>query len=173
MACVSKRRDRWIVDFTDLNGKHRWITMPDGSTKKKAIDKLREIEDQIARRVYLPEQSIPKFSKVAEQWIKYKRANLRESTYSVYKGHIKNHFGELDSLKVNRITTAKIEEFITNRQTQGMNILTLRKILVTLGQILAYAVRHRYIDYNPLRDAERPRGKGNTEEKKIKILTPP
>jgi integrase len=89
MACVSKRRDRWIVDFTDLNGKHRWITMPDGSTKKKAIDKLREIEDQIARRVYLPEQSIPKFSKVAEQWIKYKRANLRESTYSVYKGHTK------------------------------------------------------------------------------------
>jgi integrase len=53
-----------------------------------------------------------------------------------------------------------------------MHILTLRKILVTLGQILAYAVRHRYIDYNPLRDAERPRGKGNTEEKKIKILTP-
>jgi hypothetical protein len=37
--------------------------MPDGSTKKKAIDKLREIEDQIARRVYLPEQSIPKFSR--------------------------------------------------------------------------------------------------------------
>ena len=29
-----------------------------------------------------------------------------------------------------------------------------------------------YIDYNPLRDAKRPRGKGNTEEKKIKILTP-
>lgn len=57
--------------------------MPEGSAKKKATDKLREIEDQIARRVYLPEQAIPKFSKVAEQWIKYKRANLRESTYSV------------------------------------------------------------------------------------------
>jgi site-specific recombinase XerC len=65
-------------------------------------------------------------------------------------------------LKVNRITTAKIEEFIANRQCEGMNIATLRKILVTLGQILAYAVRHRYIDYNPLPDAERPRGKGNT-----------
>jgi hypothetical protein len=34
----------------------RWITMPDGSTKKKGNHKLREIEDQIARRVYLPEQ---------------------------------------------------------------------------------------------------------------------
>jgi integrase len=172
MACVSKRRGRWVVDFIDLNGKRRWITMPEGSTKKKATTKLREIEDQIARRVYLPERSIPKFSKVAEQWIKYKRTNLRESTYSVYKGHTKNHFSELDSLKVNRITTAKIEEFIACRQKEGMHILTLRKILVTLGQILAYAVRHRYIDYNPLRDAERPRGKGTKQEKQIKILTP-
>jgi hypothetical protein len=55
---------------------------------------------------------------------------------------------------------------------KGMNILTLRKILVTLGQILAYAVRHRYIDYNPLRDAERPQRQGEIPEKKIKILTP-
>lgn len=129
-------------------------------------------EDQIARRVYLPEKSIPKFSKVAEQWIKYKRANLRESTYEVYKGHTLNHFAEFDPLKINRITTAKVEDFIADRQARGMNILTLRKILVSLGQIFAYAVRHRYIDYNPLRDAERPRGKGGTEKKKIKILNP-
>jgi integrase len=50
MACVSKRRGRWVVDFIDLNGKRRWITMPEGSTKKKATTKLREIEDQIARQ---------------------------------------------------------------------------------------------------------------------------
>jgi hypothetical protein len=86
--------------------------------RKKQLTKLREIEDQIARRVYTLKVH-PKFSKVAEQWIKYKRANLRESTYSVYKGHTKNHFGELDSLKVNRITTAKIEEFIANRQKKA------------------------------------------------------
>ena len=34
----------------------------------------------------------------------------------------------------------------------------LRKILVTLGQIMRYAVRHRYISHNPFTDAERPRG---------------
>ena len=53
-----------------------------------------------------------------------------------------------------------------------MHILTQRKILVILNQILAYAVRHRNIDYNPLRDAERPRGKGTNQEKKIKMLSP-
>ncbi len=41
-----------------------------------------------------------------------------------------------------------------------MNITTLRKIIVTFNQIMNYAVRHRYIDHNPVRDAERPRGQG-------------
>ncbi len=53
-----------------------------------------------------------------------------------------------------------------------MNILTLKKILVTLGQIMAYAVRHRYIDHNPVRDAERPIGQGGTKKQKIRVLTP-
>ena len=37
---------------------------------------------------------------------------------------------------------------------------------------MAYAVRHGYIDYNPDRDAERPRGNGETKEDKIRVLTP-
>jgi len=75
-------------------------------------------------------------------------------------------------LKINRITTVKIEKFITDRQNQGMNIQTIKKILVTLGQIMAYAVRHKYISYNPVRDAERPKGQGNTKKQKIRVLTP-
>ena len=65
-----------------------------------------------------------------------------------------------------------IEQFIQKRRDEGMKLGTLRKILVTLGQIMAYAVRHRYIDYNPVRDAERPRGQGNEKEDKIRILKP-
>jgi integrase len=59
-----------------------------------------------------------------------------------------------------------------------MNIGTLRKILVTLGQILSFAVRRRYLDYNPLRDAERPRKQehcreeGNPGKDPIRFLNP-
>ncbi len=37
---------------------------------------------------------------------------------------------------------------------------------------MAYAVRHKYIDYNPVRDAERPKGQGKTKKQKIRVLTP-
>jgi integrase len=38
-----------------------------------------------------------------------------------------------------------------------MNIGTLRKILVTFGQILCHAVRNKYLENNPVREAERPK----------------
>jgi len=113
---------------------------------------------------------MPFFSVIAKDWIEYKKPNLRVSTWEVYKAHTKNHFHDLDDLKINQITTATVEKFITKRQEQGMHILTLRKVLVSLGQVLNYAVRHKYIDHNPLSNAERPRGQ--MSEKKIKILTP-
>ncbi|MCF8070272.1 MAG: site-specific integrase [Desulfobacterales bacterium] len=172
MACVTKRRGRYILDFYDNQGERRWITMPEEATKAQAKDKLREIENELAKGVYLPDKRIPTFKKVAKAWVEYKKPNLRESTWSVYKGHTKNHFKELDPLRINRINTARIEKFITDCQNKGMHILTIRKVLASLNQIFSYAVRHRYIDYNPVRDAERPRGQGGEEEKVITVLTP-
>ena len=172
MACITKRRDRWVIDFYDQYGKRRWKTLPEGTTKKKARDELRAVEDQVAKRTYLPGKKIPLFSGVAQDWLEYKKPNLRETSWEVCQGHIRNHFDDLKDLKVNRITTATVEKFITTRQNEGMNINTLRKILVNLGQILSYAVRHRYIDYNPLKEAERPRSQGNEGNVEITILNP-
>ena len=55
-----------------------------------------------------------------------------------------------------------------------MNIGTMRKILITLGQVLINAVKHRYPDFNPLRKAERPREQASKREEgdKVAILPP-
>jgi len=161
MAQVAKRRGRYVLDFFDNEGKRKWITLPEGTLKKDAERKLREILDQIDRGNYITKKTILTFKTVARSLLKAKEMNIRSSTWSVYDGHVRNHFNDLEKLKINLITTARIERYIGDRQKQGMHILTLRKILVTLNQIMAYAVRHKYIDHNPVRDAERPRGNGD------------
>ncbi len=173
MACITKRRSRWVIDFYDQYGERRWKTMPEGTTKAQAREELRAIEDMVDEGVYLPKSKTPLFCKVARDWIEYKRPKLRESTWEVYEGHVRNHFQDLDGLKINRINIATIEQFITTRQMKGMNLGTLRKVLVTLGQILSYAVRHKYLGHNPLKEAERPRGQGEeNQDEHIRILTP-
>lgn len=87
-----------------------------------------------------------------------------------YKGHTENHYSDFTHLKMNRITIAMIEKWITERRNQGMPIATLRKLLVTLGQVFRYAARHKYILYNPFTDAERP--KGRKKKSGIRVLTP-
>jgi integrase len=172
MACITKRRGRYVIDFYDNQGKRKRQTLKKGTTKKKAMEKLREIEDQLAKGVYIPDSKVPLFSKVAEDWLEHKKPNLRGSTWACYEGHTRNHFNDLDNLKINRISIARIEKWIADRQKEGMHILTLRKILVTLGQIMAYALRHRYINFNPLSDAERPKDQGQVKEQGIRILSP-
>ena len=172
MACISKRRSRWVFDFYDTRGKRRWITMPKGTTKKKAHDKLREVEDQLKRGIYIPDRRIPTFKEVAEGWVEYKKPNIRASSLKMYEGHLKHHFSSIDSLKVNRINTVTVEKFISGKQDAGMNITTLRKLIVTFNQVMNYAVRHGYIAFNPVRDAERPRDQGKTKKLFIRVLSP-
>jgi hypothetical protein len=79
--------------------------------------------------MFLPSAKVLLFSEVAREWIEHKKLKLRETTWEVYEGHIRNHFQDLDHLKINRVTIATVEKFITDRQAQGMNIGTLRKVL--------------------------------------------
>jgi integrase len=171
MACITERKGRQVIDFYDQHGKRRLKTLKKGITKQDAKNELRAIEESLEKGVYLPRNMVPKFSTVAQEWLEYKKPNLRVTSWENCAGHIKNHFRDLEDLKINCIRINSIERFIRSKQDQGMNINTLRKILVTLGQILSYSVRHRYIDSNPLKEAERPKDT-REEEREMKILNP-
>jgi integrase len=173
MACITKRRGRYVIDCYDQNGKRYRKTMKAGTTKETAKKELREIEGKIERRTFTHEKKTQTFKEVAKLWIEYKETRCRETSWEMYQGHLNNHFAEMDERKIDRITTATVESFITARQSKGMALASLRKILVTLNQVMKYAVRHRLIDYNPVRDAERPKATGKVDEsREMSILTP-
>lgn len=172
MACIAKRRGRYVIDFYDNQGKRRWKTLPKGTTKKKAKESIRDIEDQLRKGIYMPDRKVPLFSEVAQDWLEHKKANVRKSTWDMNEGHLRKHFEGINDIKVNRITPAKVEGFIADKQQDGMNLTTLRKIIVTFNQVMKYAVRPRYIDHNPVRDAERPKGQGGEEKEEIEVLSP-
>lgn len=60
----------------------------------------------------------------------------------------------------------------TKKRTEGVNIWTLHKIIVAFNQIMNCAVRHRYVDHNPVRNTERPKIQGNVDDHKIRFLSP-
>jgi integrase len=170
MAKVCKRRGRYVLDFYDHLGNRKRKTMPAGTKKAEAEETLRTIQDRLAKGYYRPEREIPRFYELATTWLSFKKPNVRQSTWAAYDGYVRNHFDEINPLKVNRITVAVVERFISKKIGKRISITTLKKILITFGQIMQYAVRHRYIDHNPVRDAERPRGQGQAKEAAMHIM---
>jgi len=81
MACITKKRGKLVIDFYDQHGRRRLKTLPDGTRKKDAQKMLHETLKQVERGTYLPDKKIPTFREVAEQWLAYKKMNIREHTY--------------------------------------------------------------------------------------------
>jgi len=171
---------RYMLDFYDHEGKRQRETLPDGTTLKAANLRLKEIQETIGRGQYIPENKQPPFHQVAAQWLEYKKGKVRSTTWEVYEGHTRNHFDDFRRIKINRVSIAKVESWIAKRQKQGMPLSTIRKILVTMGQIFKYAIRHSYISFNPLAAAERPKAVEEIDadndsddlQSKIKVLQP-
>jgi len=175
MACIRERRNRLVIDFYDQHGKRRWKTLKEGTTKRDAKKALRDIEDAIEKGSYIAPIEVPGFSKVADTWLKIKKPNIRHSTHIQYKGHVENHLKPYFGVtQINRINNYdSVERYIQHCQDKGMTTAMLKKSLVTLGAIFAYACKKRYVAYNPVRDIEKPRGQSTQEEAKdITILTP-
>ncbi len=159
---------RYVLDYYDQFGKRHYKALPKGTTRKEADAAEREILALIAKGVYIPSKKIPTFGKVCQDWLEYRKPKLRASSFTGYNSYIRNHFGVFADVKISAITTAMVESFITEKQTQGIPIKTLRYIIGLLNQVLNYAVRHGYIGSNPLSAAERPRG---TSKHEGKVLT--
>jgi integrase len=109
--------------------------------------------------------------------------------------HLKPFFGET---RINRITFDSVEQLIIHlsdkektkpkrkKEIPGekekahqpekkapIALDTQRKILITLGSIMTYATRKRYIDYNPVRDVEKPKGQSEHDgDGDLNILNP-
>jgi integrase len=172
MAKVAKRRGRYVLDYYDQHGERHRETLPAGTLKKQADERLREIVELVSRRTYIPNNKIPLFSEVVEDWLEFKKPNLRASTWGCYEGITRLHFIEFQNIRIDRITTAMVEGYISARLDKKMPLGTIRKNLVVLSQIFKYAVRHSYIEANPVTNAERPRGQGQETGPTIRVLTP-
>lgn len=188
---ISKRRKRYVLDFYDQHGQRHRQTMPKAATLKDARREMREIESRIDRRIYLAERNMPLFWDVAKHWLDHKKKYIRESSYDTLKTNLNTHFCFFVNFRINQITITVIEQFISElivkprktrkkkrkgepvMQEKPLALATIRKILIMLNQIMSYAVRHRYLSYNPFQDVERPRAQGRaSEKKKPQILLP-
>src|SRR5262245_25823222 len=107
MACIKKRRGKWVVDYRDASGRRMWETQPD---KKSAQDRLAEILKSPSP-IITDNRTVKEYG---DWWLeRVAKGNIKESTYQEYEAVLKNHvYPTLANHQFSKVTRVQIRDLI-------------------------------------------------------------
>ncbi len=147
MACVRKRRGKWVVDYRDSWGRRRWVTC----RTRRAADILcagKKLEAQQATRPAIdPDISVSKYS---DRWLALIRATVRRRTAESYQQSLDLHLiPALGEIKIRQLPKGRIKTLLAEKLNGGLARNTVRIIHATLRAMLNSAVDDGVILANP------------------------
>jgi integrase len=147
MACIKKRRGKWVVDWRDSQGRRHWETKPD---KIKAQDRLAEI----LKSQGLPQPAVTDertFKEYGDWWLEnVAKGSVKESTYLEYESALRKHvYPVLSSVPFADVKRPAIRELIGVKKAEGYEQSTIRNIMAPVRGMYNQAVEDEIQDRNP------------------------
>jgi len=145
MACIKKRRGKWVVDWRDSKGRRHWETKAD---KKVAQDRLAEIlsSDQ-------PEQPLETrtFQEYGDWWLEnVAKGAIKASTYQEYESALRKHvYPALATVQFTRVNRPMIRELIGAKKKECLAQSTIRNIAAPVRGMYNQAIEDGITEKNP------------------------
>lgn len=159
--------DRWVVRWKEYDG--RWRERSAGNVKKDAEALADEIRVALAARRYLPWDA-PPFSKVCNDFLEYKRKEIKPNTFDDYSQVISNYlvpyYGDIP---ISYITPQAVEKFkihLSEKQSlkktksgkeHFLSASTQAKIIRVLRAIFRHPSTRQFINMDPTLGVRVPR----------------
>jgi len=159
MYCRKLKNGKWscTADASPdpKTGKRRQVTRR-GNTKKEAQQRTRERIKELDSGT-LTELS---FREVYEEWLRVYRSSVKPATVdgrvSTLKHFIENKgFGDI---QIKRITTRDLQNYLIERQEEGLSTEYLNAIKVSLKLVFNYAVKMSMLKASPVTNLIVPKG---------------
>ena len=147
MACITKRRGKWVVDYRDGGGVRRWRTF---GTKREAEDHLAEIipGSRQRRRAVVPVTIT--LEHYADRWLYMIENTIKPRTLASYSGTLRLHLlPAFGTWRVQYLDKGTIKRLLADKLTAGLSRNTVRILHATLRALLAAAVDDGVIPANP------------------------
>lgn len=147
------------------------------ATRREAEAYRLEIEGQVKGGIFRPDGGRITVAETADRFLTYcqgrmqRRERMSRQNYKVYEGHVHNyicpdpvrHAGRklpprmtpfahgIGGVRLAQLTPRRVAEFRDRLREAGVSVITARKILGTLQQLLAYAISQDLIGINAAR----------------------
>jgi len=145
MACIKKRRGKWVLDYRDVTGRRRWETVQ--GTRKDAEDRLAKIIGSGYKVV----DNKRTFAEYSKEWMEtYAQAHVKASTKWEYDSVLRNHlipmFGSVPFSKINR---EMVKKLVAEKVKKGLSRSHVRNIVVPLREMFNHAIDDGILVSNP------------------------
>jgi integrase len=147
MACIRKRRGKWVVDYRDALGRRRWATCKTKAEAEMVFgEKCREGR-QGTRPLVDPEITV---SAYAERWLIAMAQSVKPASLSSYRrAHHRHLLPTLGTLKVRQLQKGHLRAVLTAKLAAGLHRSTVNVIYYVLRATLNAAIDDGIILTNP------------------------
>ena len=149
MACIRKRRGRYVVDYRDALGVRRWVTC---DTRKEADEQLSKAvheSRQAARPLVDPNLTLDAY---ADRWLELIAPTLKPRSLEGYREKLRNHIRPaLGPVRVRQLHRGTLKAFLSGKLASGLSVDSVRLIHATLRAMLSAAVEDGLLIDNPSR----------------------
>lgn len=159
------QKSAWVVDYTDAAGKRRLKTFQ----KKKAADSFAATASvEIREGVHVAESASVTVEEAGKLWIaSAKAAGLERATIEDYDGHLRMHINPfIGNSKLPSLTIARVRKFEDDLREAGRSQSMIKKVLVSLGTLLADAAERGLVARNVVRERKKRRGSSDARQEK-------
>jgi integrase len=162
-----KESVRWLVDYSDGDGNRRFETF---THKKDADARYAEVKVDLRRGTHVASTKSPTVKEAGEQWIRAAEADgLERTTVDQYRQHVELHIVPfIGRTKLANLTPSAVTAFKETLRREKRSPAMIRKVITSLGSLIADAHDRGQAAHNAVRDLSRKRrGKNrNTEKRK-------
>lgn len=149
----------WVVDYVDTGGKRRLKTF----AKKKEADAFAATASvEVREGVHVADSASVTVSKAGEFWLSSAKASgLERSTLDQYRQHVELHINPLiGETLLSKLNVPAVRAFEDELRDTGRSPAMVRKLMTSLGSLLADAMERGLVGRNVVREKSRARQKG-------------
>jgi integrase len=153
-----EERSAWVVDYVDTTGKRRLKSF---KLKKKADEFAATASVEVREGTHVADSASATIEAAANLWMKTTERRVEASTMVQYRQHVNIHIVPLiGQTLLSRLTVPAVRKFEEDMIEAGRSAAMVRKIMITLGSIVADAQERGLVVRNAVREKGRARQKG-------------
>ncbi len=149
----------WVVDYADAGGKRRLKTF---ARKKEADAFAATATVEVREGTHVADSASATVGKAGEFWLASAKASgLERSTIDQYRQHVELHIAPLiGETLLSKLTVPAVRAFEDQLRETGRSQAMIRKVMVSLGSLLADALERGLVGRNVVREKSRARQRG-------------